>query len=126
MGWGYLHLESDGKVCEPFVEFIKSPEAKKFVLESGETANIFLNITESSDEGWYMMEDDIVQMSKKFPKIKFCLDYETEDDHHETKFYAWGGKSHMRQSRVIWDEFSYDMIMPLSHKLDVLLNEDNN
>lgn len=126
MGWGYLRLESSGEINRPFIDFIKSPEAKFFVLESGEKASIFLNITECSDEGWYLMEEDIVQMSKKFPDIKFCLDYETEDDHHETQFYVWGGKSHLRNSHVIWDEFSYDMIMPLSHKLDVLLNENKN
>jgi hypothetical protein len=73
---------------------------------------------------WYNCEKEMQELSRKWPTIRFTVNAEGEYG-DQWKVKTWGGNVKVVGSHVVFDEFSWDEIAPLSEKLEIVLDESS-
>jgi len=118
-----LEIEGKNSDIEKFEKFLEE-NSEKPITEEGYKYEHILRILDSSDNmKWYQFVTDMTKVSKDWPTIKFIAECKGEDMDCPYRIYFWGGKSLEQNSRIIWDDIDLNHIMPLSEKLDKVLEE---
>jgi hypothetical protein len=118
-----LELEGKEPDIRKFLDFLESNRDEQITKE-GYNYDHVLRIIDSTDSmKWYEFVTDMTKVSKDWPTIKFIAECKGEDMDCPYRVYFWGGKILEQNSRIIWDDIDLNHIMPLSEKLDKVLEE---
>ena len=108
-------MENDGKYkVDDIVQYMKKEydEHNKFYpfkceLEYFEDDDCMCDFYLSNDEAskWYDHEKDMLEMSKEFPEIVFCLHGEGETNEDLWYKYFKNGKIQRCRAKIVYDEY---------------------